>query len=92
MELTPREKDKLLIFTAALLADALALDAPAVYWMNTSAARMPGVHEYSLTLSLVETPLRALQQAEGKTTGLSWFSNGRYVMECSNRLCDESWF
>ena len=61
----------------SVLSQSLALDAPAVYWMNTSAARMPGVHEYSLTLSLVETPLRALQQAEGKTTGgLSWFSNG----------------
>lgn len=63
----------------AALSQPIGDDAPAAYWINTSAARMPGRHVYTLALSLVETPLRALQHAEGKDSrgGLRWSADGR---------------
>lgn len=59
-------------WTFAVLSQPIA---PAVYWMNTSAAMMPGTHFYSLELSLVDTPLRRKLLEEG-STGLHWSVDG----------------
>ena len=40
--------------------------ASSAYWMNMSAAALPGNRTYDLTLSLVETQWRAQQRAEGR--------------------------
>ena len=61
---------------AALSQTILPDEYPAVYWLNTSAARMAGTHEYELVLSLVETPLRALQLAERHTAGVGLSRRG----------------
>ena len=50
----------------AALSQAVSPALPHMSWLNTSAAQMPGEHEYELTLSLVETTLRSLQRAENR--------------------------
>ena len=52
--------------------------APNAYWMNLSAsAAIPATSlVYNLTLSLIETPLRAQQLAEGRPEGLRWSTDG----------------
>ena len=52
---------------AALSQRVSRIAAPNVYWMNTSAAQMPGTNEYTLELSLIDTPRRELQHAEART-------------------------
>jgi hypothetical protein len=60
----------------SVLSQPIDTDHPAVYWMNTSAAQMLGTHTYQLSLSLVETPLRAQQRGDGGANGLLWTKDG----------------
>ena len=63
MELTPREKDKLLLFTAALLADGLQLNYPeAVAYI--SAAIMEGARDGKTVVQLMEAGRHLLTRAQ----------------------------
>ena len=58
------EVSDLTLFTS--LSRSVSPTAPSVYWINMSAASLPGLHSYRMHIELLETQPRDLQLKEGR--------------------------